>query len=128
MAKRILQIVEVAYRATLEEQDDTVIWLTHMMRANGGDADVLLQGHSVNYAIGGQDASGLQIGAWRQKCPPQLAEDIASLVKKGAAVCLVREDLKARGLQERDLIPGLKLVSRADLPRLFERYDQVWHW
>lgn len=128
MAKRILQIVEVAYRATLEEQDDTVIWLTHMMRANGGDADVLLQGHSVNYAIGGQDASGLQIGAWRQKCPPQLAEDIASLVTKGAAVHLLSQDLKARGLQERDLIPGLKLVSRADLPRLFERYDQVWHW
>ncbi len=33
-----------------------------------------------------------------------------------------------RGLGEGDLIPGLKGIARADLPRLLDDYDQVWHW
>jgi len=31
----MLQIVESAYRATLEEQDDLVLWMTHAMRSAG---------------------------------------------------------------------------------------------
>ena len=128
MAKKILQVVESAYRATLEEQDDTVIWITHAMKGAGGDFSVVLRGNAVNYGVKGQDASGLSFGARKQTQPPRLAEDVAKLVDKGVDVFVVSDDAAERGIERSDLISGLKQVSRDELPRLFASHDQVWHW
>ena len=125
---KILQIVESAYRATLEEQDDTVIWITHAMKGAGGDFGVLLRGNAVNYAIRGQDASGLSFGDWEQTEPPQIADQISGLVGKGIEVFVVEEDASERGLGNAEFIEGLSRVTRADLPGLLARHDQVWHW
>ena len=125
---RILNIVETAYRATLEEQDDTVIWITHAMQGAGGDFSVVLRGNAVNYGVKGQDASGLSFGARKQTQPPRLAEDVAKLVDKGVDVFVVSDDAAERGIERSDLISGLKHVSRDELPRLFASHDQVWHW
>jgi sulfur relay (sulfurtransferase) DsrF/TusC family protein len=128
MAKKILQVVETAYRATLEEQDDTVVWITHAMKGSGGDLHVLLRGNAVNYACKGQDASGLAFGEKKQTQPPRIADDVARLIGKGVEVYIVEEDVAERGLERGDLISGLKPVERAGLPKLFASYDQVWHW
>jgi len=125
---KALNIIETAYRATLEEQDDTGVWLSYTMKAGGADLDVLLRGNAVNYAVKGQDAAGLQFGAWRQTQPPRLAEDVASLIAKGIAVFIVSEDLQERGLDGVPLVEGVKPVKRSGLARLLSNYDQVWHW
>ncbi|HEY3176716.1 MAG TPA: DsrE family protein [Candidatus Polarisedimenticolia bacterium] len=128
MAKKILQIVQSAFRATLEEQDDTVIWISHAMKGSGGELGVLLRGNAVNYAVRGQDASGLSFGERKQTQPPRLDDDLAKLIGKGVDVYLVEEDLAERGLERTDLIQGPKTVRRAGLPALFDTFDQVWHW
>ena len=125
---RVLQIIETAYRATLEEQDDTVVWITHAMKGAGGELDVLLRGNAVNYALQGQDASGLSFGAWEQTQPPRIPDDIAGLVGKGVQVYLVREDLVARGLAESPTVAGVKPLAESEVPRLLSEYDQAWHW
>ena len=125
---KALNIVESAYRATIEEQDDTIVWLNHAMKAAGADLAVLLRGKAVNYAVRGQDAAGLAFGAWRQTQPPQLADDIASLTAKGVAVYVLAEDLTERGLEAGDLVPGLERITRDGLPALFAAHDQIWHW
>lgn len=128
MRNKILSIIETAYRATLEEQDDTVVWLTHAMRDAGADLSVVLAGNAVNYAIRGQDPSGLAFGDRRQSNPPQLDEDLAKLTGKGVEVFVIEDDMAERALDRSELIEGLKLIPRAALARLFDTYDQVWHW
>ena len=125
---KALNIIETAYRATLEEQDDTVVWLTHAMKGAGADLDVLLKANAVNYGAKGQDASGLSFGEEEQTQPPRLADDVKSLIDKGVVVYVVAEDLTDRGLEQSHLIEGLQSVSRAGVAALLARYDQVWHW
>jgi sulfur relay (sulfurtransferase) DsrF/TusC family protein len=124
----VLNVIETAYRATLEEQDDTVVWFTHVMKGAGANVDVLLRGNAVNYAVGGQDASGLAFGERRQTQPPRLDEDVAKLIAKGVKVLIVDDDLRERGVERGELISGVEPIARAELPSLFAGFDQVWHW
>lgn len=127
MAKT-LSIIESAYRATLEEQDDTIVWITHAMKGAGADLHVLLRGNAVNYAVRGQNAAGLSFGAKKQTNPPDIAGDVAKLVAKGVDVYLVEDDAAERGLERTDFVDGLKLVSRSGLPKLLAQFDRIWHW
>jgi intracellular sulfur oxidation DsrE/DsrF family protein len=125
---KVLNVVEAAYRGTLEEQDDTIVWNCHSMKGAGADIDVLLRGNAVNYAVRAQDASGLSFGGASQTQPPQLAGDLAKLKEKGASIFLVEDALHERGIEAAELIEGVDLVPRAGLAKLFGNYDQIWHW
>lgn len=125
---KALNIVETAYRATLEEQDDTIVWLTHAMKGAGADLSVLLRGNAVNYAVTGQEVAPLSFGARTQANAPDIAGQVAGLIGKGVDVYIVQEDLADRGLSAGELIDGLKPVSRGELATLFDGYDHIWHW
>jgi hypothetical protein len=128
MPKKILHIVDSAYRATIEEQDDTVIWFAHAMKGAGADVSVLLRGNAVNYALEGQDASGLSFGAKKQTQPPTLDADLAKLAAKGVEIFFVAEDARERGLDPGGFVAGPKSVSRKELAPLLGRHDLVFHW
>ena len=128
MAKRVLQIVESAYRCTIEEQDDPVIWITHALKGAGADLHVLLRGNAVNYAVKAQNASGLSFGGKVQSQPPNIAQDVSKLIEKGVEVYLVDDDAAERGLERSELIAGIKGVARSGIAKLIGGYDQVWHW
>src|SRR5262245_32395804 len=105
---KTLQILESAYRATLEEQDDTVLWFTRAIRAAGAPVDVLLMGAAANYAVRGQDASGFAIGAWSQRHPPKIETEIEKLFRSGARIRVLDEDLAERGISREALIAGIE--------------------
>jgi intracellular sulfur oxidation DsrE/DsrF family protein len=125
---KTLNIIEAGYRATLEEQDDPIVWLTHAMKGAGADLTVLLRGNAVNYTVKAQGVPPLVIGARRQKHGPRLPEAVSSLIDKGVDVYVCKEDLADRGLDDEELIGGLKMVRKAEVPKLLQSYDQVWHW
>lgn len=125
---KALNIIESAYRGTLEEQDDTIVWLTHAMKGAGAELDVLLRGNAVNYAVKAQSVPPLAFGERVQKHGPHLADDVSGLIGKGITVHIVAEDLADRGVGADELIDGLTTVTRGDLPGLLGGYDHVWHW
>lgn len=125
---RVLQIIESAYRGTLEEQDDTIVWLSHCLHGAGAEVSVLFKDNAVNYVILGEDASGLTFGRWTQANPPRIAAQVADLIAKKVRVHVVSEDLERRGLLEAPRITGVELVARRQLPRLTEAHDRILHW
>ena len=125
---KVLNIVETAYRATLEEQDDPVVWILHAMKGAGAEHGVVLSGNAVNYAVMAQGVPPLMFGDKVQKHAPRIAEQVAGLVAKGIPVMVVRECLGARGIDEEELMGGLTMVRQAALPKVMGGYDQVWHW
>ena len=127
MAK-ILSIVERAYHGTIEEQDDTILWISHMIKGAGADISILLRGNAVNYGVMGQDASGLTFGNVVLDVPPTLETDIANLIADQVPTYVVREDLEDRGINQAELAKGLQVVSRSDLANLCDAHDSIWHW
>jgi hypothetical protein len=125
---RALNIIETAYRATLEEQDDPVLWIAHVMNGAGADLGLLLRGNAVNYAVRTQYVACLTFGDRKQRSAPSLAEAVSGLIAKGVPIHVLREDLEDRGVQNEELITGLRMIARAELPGLLDGYDKIWHW
>lgn len=129
MAKKTLNIVETAYRAVMEEQDDTILWLMAAMQGAGADHTVVLRGNAVNYAVAGQGAPGLSIGAWKQTQAPRMDHDLIDLMeKRNIPVLIIEEDLAKRGIGREELVPGVQPISATVLPQRMAGFDLVSHW
>jgi sulfur relay (sulfurtransferase) DsrF/TusC family protein len=129
VAKKTLNIVESAYRAVMEEQNDTILWLLAAMQGAGAEHTVLLRGNAVNYAVAGQGAPGLAIGGWKQTQAPRMDRDVIDLIEnRKMLVFVVEEDLAARGIERGELVPGVQPLSSKLLPKRMAEYELVSHW
>jgi len=129
VAKKTLNIVESAYRAVMEEQDDTILWLLAAMQGAGADHTVVLRGNAVNYAVTGQQAIPLKVGAWSQTQPPRMDRDVVDLIEnRKIPVYAVEEDVAERGIEPSELVPGVQVVGRKALANMMGDYVVVNHW
>jgi len=126
---KILNVVETAFRGTLEEQDDAALWTVQAVRnAGGAEMSVLLRGNAVSYAVAGQDPSGVRIGDLTVEQPRILDDDLRAMKAAGIAIQVVREDALERGIALDRLATDFELVGRDQIADLCAAHDQVWHW
>jgi hypothetical protein len=128
MAKKVVSIVDTAYRATLEAQDDTVVWFNHMLRQSGADITLLLTGNAVNYAVSGQQPPPLAFGTAAISFPPRLDQDLRKAIQAGVKLVLLRDDAEMRGIPASALMPEAEQISREQLADFLHGFDIVWHW
>src|SRR5262245_18603034 len=115
---KILSVIATAYRATLEEQDDTSLWLNHACRKAGAAIDVLLTGNAVNYGTKFQNPKALNFGTGSISHPNKFHEDLQAFMATGAKILLIKEDAEERGIAADAMIGGIEWISRTALPRL----------
>lgn len=125
---KILNIVESAYRGTLEEQDDTILWLSQSFQNAGIDLSILLRGNAVNYLVKGQKPFNLHFGTWKQTQPPELDRDLERMIEKNISVYAIAEDIRDRALPQERLIDGVSSIEKSQVAQLFEQFEYVWHW
>lgn len=123
---KVLNIISSAYRAVSEEQDDTIVWLSHALHNAGADLAVLLSGTAVNYVLPVRPPAPIVIGGRAQRNPPDVHGEVRKLAEK-VPVFVVQEDLDVRGIAAAPEAP-FRAVSRAMLPAFLLSHDQVWHW
>src|SRR6059058_2757404 len=107
---KILNIIETAYRATLEEQDDTILWLSAALKNGGAEIDLLLRANAVSY-LARHECPPVEIGNVVIKHPCQPNKDLEGLQRKGVQIFAVREDLERRGIAAAECVNGIHMKS-----------------
>jgi len=124
---KILNVIESAYRGSLEEQDDTILWLSGALKNSGAELSVLLRSNAVNY-VARQQCPVLRIGSASVNHPATPNEDLLRLKTKGVVVYVLHEDLEERGIDPEKCIGGIEVRTRREVAGLFDEHDLVWHW
>ena len=127
MPRKILSVLSHTEYGNLEDSD-IGLFASAFSSVAGQPLTLLLREDAVNYAVRGQDGTGIKIaGAVVQ--PGFLIEtDLTSLKQSNIPVYAVREDVERRGLKQDDLIQGVQLLSGKEMGKFIDQFDTVWNW
>ncbi len=127
MAKKILSILSHTEYGNLEDSD-IGLFASAFAPVAGQQLTLLLREDAVNYAVRGQDGTGIKIVGTPIQPGFLIETDLKSLNQANIPVYAIREDLDDRGIAPKEVIDGVRLMSRTELGKLVVQFDSVWNW
>lgn len=127
MAKKILSILSHTEYGNLEDSD-IGLFASAFAPVAGQQMTLVLREDAVNYAVRGQDGTGIKIAGTPIQPGFLIETDLRSVNQSNIPVYVVREDLTERGIKPEEVIEGVKLMRRKELGKLVEQFDSVWNW
>ena len=125
---KVLNIVESAFRTLVEEQDDTILWLTQSLARAGADISILLKGNASIYPFVTEPIPALELGDWKQTSPANLSHDLYRIFQDRIQLYVIEDEVVTRGYDVEDLPAGVTPLIRNQLPGLYDSADVIWHW
>jgi sulfur relay (sulfurtransferase) DsrF/TusC family protein len=127
MAKNILSVLSHTEYGNLEDSD-IGLFASAFAPATGNQMTILLSEDAVNYALRGQDGTGIKIAGGTVQPGFLIETDIQSVQDSKIPVYALREDLAERGIAEGELVKGVKLLGRNEFGKFVDQFDSVWNW
>jgi len=127
MPKKILSVLSHTEYGNLEDSD-IGLFASAFAPVAGQSMSLLLREDAVNYAVRGQDGTGIRIAGTVVQPGFMIETDLQSVNQANVPVYAVREDLAERGIKPDDVIGNVKLVSAKEIGRLIDQADVVWNW
>ncbi len=127
MPKKILSVLGHTEYGNLEDSD-IGLFASAFAPVAGQSLALLLREDAANYAVRGQDGTGIKIAGTVVQPGFLIETDLRSVQQTKIPVYVVREDLEARGIKPDELIDGVQLTSKTELGKLIDQFDTVWNW
>ena len=127
MAKNILSVLSHTEYGNLEDSD-IGLFASAFAPATGNQMTILLSEDAVNYAVRGQNGTGIKIAGGTVQPGFLIETDLQSLQDSKIPVYALREDVAERGLTEDELVKGVKLMPRSEPGKFVDQFDSVWNW
>jgi len=117
--KAPMRVLLALHSGTYGRTDDVVgaLILADTLLTKGMEVTVLLRSDGVYAALAGQRPRTIGLESH--------IDHLEAAVEMGARVLAVSEDLKARGLKAKDLVPYAEAIAEKALPALMADHD---HW
>jgi len=127
MPKKILSVLSHTEYGNLEDSD-IGLFASAFAPVTSNQMTLLLSADAVNYAVRGQDGTGIKIAGGTVQPGFLIETDLQSLQDSKIPVYAVKDDLEERGLSERDLISGVKILRKDEFGKFVDQFDTVWNW
>jgi sulfur relay (sulfurtransferase) DsrF/TusC family protein len=127
MPKKILSVLSHTEYGNLEDSD-IGLFASAFAPVTSNQMTLLLSEDAVNYAVRGQDGTGIKIAGGTVQPGFLIETDLQSLQDSKIPVYAVKDDLEERGISERDLISGVKILRKDEFGKFVDQFDTVWNW
>ncbi|MGH7628724.1 MAG: hypothetical protein ACREOF_04940 [Gemmatimonadales bacterium] len=127
MPKKILSVLSRTEYGNLEDSD-IGLFASAFAPVAGAQMTLLLAEDAVNYAVRGQEGTGIEIAGGKVQPGFLIETDVRAVKDSGIPVYAVKEDVDERGIAASDLVEGVELLSRREYGKFIDRFDTVWNW